>query len=58
MSDEEVPESENRLSRRRFDEIVDRIVSGEGVWGDPSIDEETGEQNAQFAERERLIEIE
>ncbi len=57
MSDEEVSESENRLSRRLFDKIVDGIVSGEGVWGDPSIDEETGEQNAQFTERERLIEI-
>jgi len=55
MAGEEVLESQNRLARHVFDEIVSKIVAGDGAWGDSSVDEETGEHNPNYAERQSLM---
>jgi predicted ATPase len=55
LAEDDVTESETRITRARFDQIVNRIVAGDGEYGDPSVDTETGKQNPYFLERERLI---
>lgn len=57
MVGEEVPESANRLPREKFDDIIKKIVLGEGDWGDSTIDDDTGEHNEKYARRQSLIEL-
>jgi ABC-type ATPase involved in cell division len=57
MVGENVPESANRLPHEKFDEIVTAIVRGEDDWGDETIDENTGEHNSKYAQRQSLIEV-
>lgn len=55
MDGEEVRESDDRLARDVFDGIVSSIIAGDGVWGDTSIDEETGEHRPEYVFRQSLI---
>jgi hypothetical protein len=52
---EPILSSGKMLSRDEFDEIVSRIVNGEGASGDETIDPETGKQSKAYQFRKEMI---
>jgi hypothetical protein len=53
---EPIVSGSNTLSRDDFDGLVSEIVRGEGVWGDDSIDPETGKPHRAYQYRQECIE--
>ncbi len=55
MAGEEIGSTANVMPRQHFDDLVSRIVTGADEWGDPTLDDETGEQNPKYKKRQALV---
>jgi predicted ATPase len=52
--DERVHPGANKMTRVDFDKLVSEIVRGDGLWGDDTVDPETGKQNPNYMLRQEL----
>jgi hypothetical protein len=57
MPGEVLKPRDNKLSREDFDTRILQIVNGEGLWGDDTLDPETGEQNPKYRTRRELVSL-